>query len=76
MSADELEKQITALEKRITADELVTKELANRIDAALAIIGKLTELHDNRIYFDSHGVNRSLQIINSYNKSHYPQKKA
>ena len=76
MPADELEKQITALEKRINADELVTRELANRIDAALAIIGKLTELHDNRVYFDTHGVNRSQQIINSYNKSHCPKKKA
>ena len=76
MPADDLQKQITALEKRINADELVTRELANRIDAALAIIGKLTELHDDRVYFDSHGVNRSLQIINSYNKPHDPKKKA
>ena len=78
MPADDLQKQITALEKRINADELVTRELANRIDAALAIIGKLTELHDNRVYFDSHGGNRFQQIINSYKKSHYPesQKKA
>lgn len=76
MPADELEKQITALEKRIHANELVTRELANRIDAALAIIDKLTELHDNRVYFDSHGVNRRLQIINSYNKSHSLKKKA
>ena len=76
MPADDLQKQITALEKRIQADELVTRELANRIDAALVIIGKLTELHDDRVYFDSHGVNRSQQIINSYNKSHSPQKKA
>ena len=76
MPADDLKTQITALEKRIHADELVTRELANRIDAALAIIGKLTELHDDRVYFDSHGVNRSLQIINSYNKNHSTKKKA
>ena len=46
MPADDLQNQITTLEKRIHADELVTRELANRIDAALATLSKLTELQD------------------------------
>lgn len=62
MPADDLQNQITTLEKRIHADELVTRELANRIDAALATLSKLTELQDYRVYFDTH--------------SHYPKKKA
>lgn len=87
MSADELQKQVEALDKRIHANELVTKELANRIDAALAVIARLTELEDQRKYFYprwSVSKEQKLvddeykQIINAHHKIHYPksQKKA
>ena len=85
MPADDLQTQITALENRIHANELVTKELANRIDAALATIAKLTELEDQRKYFyprwnaskEQKIVDAEYkQIINSHHKSHYPKKKA
>lgn len=85
MSANELQKQVEALDKRIHANELVTKELANRIDAALAIIGKLTELEDMRKYFAPRWTASKeqkivdaeyKQIIQSHKKSHYPKKKA
>ena len=87
MPADDLQTQITALEKRVNADELVTRELANRIDAALTVIARLTELEDQRKYFAPRwnaSKEQKLvdddykQIIQSYKKSHYPksQKKA
>ena len=84
MPADDLQNQITALEKRIHANELITKELANRIDAALSIIGKLTELEDQRKYFYprwSASKEQKLvdeeykQIINSHHKIHYTKDK-
>lgn len=87
MSADELQKQVEALDKRIHANELVTKELANRVDAALAVIARLTELEDQRKYFYPRWTaskeqklvdDEYKQIINSHHKIHYPksQKKA
>lgn len=87
MSANELQNQITALEKRVKANELLTRELANRVDAALAIIGKLTELEDMRKYFAPHWSPKDeqklvdaeyKQIINSHHKINYskPKKKA
>lgn len=84
MKSDELQNQITALENRIHANELVTKELANRIDAAISIIAKLTELEKQRKYFyprwtasQEHELVDSeyKQIISSYNKFHYPKPK-
>lgn len=84
MTSDELQTQITALDKRLHANELVTKELANRIDAALSIIGKLTELEKQRKYFASRWTASQehelvdaeyKQIISSYNKFHYPKPK-
>lgn len=84
MSADELQKQVEALDKRIHANELLTRELANRVDAALAIIGKLTELEDQRKYFYPRWTaskeqklvdDEYKQIINSHHKIHYPKSK-
>lgn len=84
MKSDELQTQITALENRIHANELVTKELANRIDAALAVIAKLTELEDQRKYFYPRWTaskekklvdDEYKQIINSHHKIHYPKSK-
>lgn len=84
MSADELQKQVEALDKRIHANELVTRELANRVDAALAVIAKLTELEDQRKYFYPRWTaskeqklvdDEYKQIINSHHKIHYPKSK-
>lgn len=84
MRADELENQITTLEKRIQANELVTRELAHRIDAVLVAISKLTELQDMRKYFakrwtakDEHELvdEEYRQIINSHSKIHYQKAK-
>lgn len=77
MRADDLENQIAALEKRVQANELVTRELAHRIDAVLVAISKLTELQDMRKYFakrwtakDEHELvdEEYRQIINSHSK--------
>lgn len=84
MRADELENQIATLEKRINANELVTRELAHRIDAVLVAISKLTELQDMRKYFaprwtaaKEHELvdEEYRQIINSHSKIHYQKAK-
>lgn len=84
MSADELQKQVEELDKRIHANELLTRELANRVDAALAVIARLTELEDQRKYFYPRWTaskeqklvdDEYKQIINSHHKIHYPKSK-
>lgn len=84
MKSDELQKQVEALDKRVKANELVTKELANRVDAALAVIARLTELEDMRKYFAPHWTPKDeqklvdaeyKQIINSHHKIHYTKSK-
>ena len=67
------------------ADELVTRELAHRLDAVLVAISKLTELQDMRKYFarrwtasDEHELvdEEYRQIINSHSKIQKHKRKA
>lgn len=85
MRADELENQIAALNKRVQANELVTRELAHRLNAVLATIAKLTELQDMRKYFaprwtaaKEHELvdEEYRQIINSHSKIQKHKRKA